>query len=96
MRIVSSAIGAIAVVLLTCSACLAQDQTTPTATNIVSCRPFNNNGEATRILSLNDVCPQYAFFREDCQRDVKSNTADPRLYSAHCLDQDDFRRFSFK
>lgn len=96
MRIVSFAIGTMAVVLLTGSACLAQDQTPPTATNIVSCRPFNNNGEATRILSLNDVCPQYAFFREDCQRDIKNNTADPQLYSVHCLDLDDFRQFSFK
>lgn len=96
MRIASSVIRPIAVVLVTGSACLAQDQAPPTATNIVSCRPFNNNGEATRILSLNDVCPQYAFFREDCQRDIKSNTADPRLYSAHCLNQDEFRQFSFK
>lgn len=96
MRITPFAIGALAVVLVTGSACLAQDQASLTATNIVSCRPFNANGEATRILSLNDVCPQYAFFREDCQRDIKSNTADPRLYSAHCLDLDEFRRFSFK
>jgi hypothetical protein len=96
MRIASFALGAAAAVLLMGSACLAQDQAPPIATNIVSCRPFNNNGEATRILSLNDVCPQYAFFREDCQRDVKSSAADPRLYSVHCLDQDDFRRFSFK
>jgi hypothetical protein len=96
MRSTSFTISATAGILLTASVCLAQDQAPPTTTNIVSCRPFTNNGEATRILSLNDVCPQYAFFREDCQRDINSNTADPRLYSAHCLDQEKFRQFSFK
>ncbi|GJD53087.1 hypothetical protein OPKNFCMD_5858 [Methylobacterium crusticola] len=96
MRIAIIAASGVLSMFLASATSYAQSAEIPAASNIVSCRPFNNTGEATRISSLNDVCPQHAFFREDCQRDVMTNGADPKLYSAHCLNVEEFRNFSFK
>lgn len=67
----------------------------PEAQQKVSCRPFDEKGVATRIMSTNDICPQYAFFREDCQRDVKGGSANIALYAGHCLDRGDFLKFRY-